>query len=159
MLLQFSNAAFGSGRTAATFEVEGFGNNANRQNTAFTRHAGDDGRGTRSGSTAHTGRNENKIRTLKLTIDFLSSFFCSFPADFRFGSGTQTPRQVWTELDATFSFRMGELLCVGVGNNKFHALEFGCNHVVNGVGTTTADANHGNPWRQFNMGIGSGCKV
>ena len=54
--------------------------------------------------------------------ELVCGFFRGGAADFRFGAGTKTLREMRAELDAAVSLAVHKLLRIGVGNDEIDAL-------------------------------------
>ncbi len=152
ILLQFVDAAIGRFRAATAFEGEGLGHHTHRQDATLSRHARDDRRGPRAGTAAHAGGDEHHMRAFQMPGQFVGGLLGGGAADFGLGARAQTLRQMWAELDAAIGAAVHQLLCVGVGDHEFDALQIERNHVVDGVGAAPADPDHRNAGREIGVG-------
>ena len=79
------------------------------------------------------------MRPLQHLLDLFAMLFGSGTTGRRLGACTQTRT---AELHAMTGQAVIECLCIGVGGDKLHAVHVLTNHVVDGVATSTTDADH-----------------
>src|SRR5690606_1129029 len=94
------------------------------------------------GAAAHSGRDENHVRSGDLGTDLIDSFFRSSFTDLGLRAGPQSFREIGAELYAMLRARRGQCLRIGVGDDEAHAAEAGGNHIVDGVAARAADADN-----------------
>ena len=61
-------------------------------------------------------------------------------------AGAQALGDADAELNFPFGHGLRQCLGVGIGDEEFHAFEFGLDHVVDGIASGAADADHGDAW-------------
>ena len=88
-MLQFRDPGFGNGHAVLTLELEGFGDNADRQNSGIPRCLGDDRSRTGTGAAAHASGDERHVTALQVVQNFVLGFLGSSTADFGFRPRTQ----------------------------------------------------------------------
>ena len=94
ILLQLLDALLGLTHPLAAFELEGFGDNTDCQNTSLTGGACNDRCRACSRTTAHSGSDKTHMHTVKMSDNFLNRFFGGASADMRLGACTQAFRQL-----------------------------------------------------------------
>ncbi len=138
-------------RAALTLEVKRPCNHAHSKNVAFTRHPGDYGRRSGSGATAHPSCDKQHVQAVEVLPNLLPALFGGATSDIRFRACTKSFREAWAELYAPAGTAVRELLRVRVCDNELDSLQIHRDHVIHGVGTTSADAEHCYPGSEVAM--------
>ena len=103
---------------------------------------GNDGSGSGTGSTAHTGGNEGHFGVGgQKCFDVVHTFDGGAFPDFGVGAGAQAFRQTLTQLDLRLHGAVLQRLCVGVANHKINAVDAGQFHEVDRIAAASAYAN------------------
>ena len=138
MLLQFGDAGFGD-LQALAFEHERLGDDRHGQDAHLARDFGDDRAGAGAGAAAHAGGDEHHVRALERLGNLCALFIRSLTAGFRLGAGAEAGLA-----ETQFLVRNAALqrLRVRVGRQEFNAHHAFANHVIDGVATGAADADH-----------------
>ena len=89
---QGGNALLGLCHLALAFEGKGLRDDADGQDAEVMRGLGHDGGCTRAGAAAHTGGDENHLRTLQGVGDLILAFLGSALADLRVSTGAAALR-------------------------------------------------------------------
>ena len=128
-----------------SFEGEGLGHDADRQNAAVPGAFGDDRRGTRSGAATHAGGDEDHMGPFEVPVDFVGRLLGGIHADLGMGPGTQPLGDGLAQLDPAIGLGERQMLRVCVGDNKFDAFETGIDHVVDRIPAGSADSENNDP--------------
>ena len=83
IFLQFGDALFGRAHALLALEGERLGDDADGEDVALARHAGDHRRRTGAGAAAHAGGDEHHVRVFEMPVQFIRRFFRRGLADFR----------------------------------------------------------------------------
>jgi hypothetical protein len=86
---------------------------------------------------------------IELLHNFFDAFFSRRPAHVGLCARAQAARQLGAELNAARGKIMPQRLIVRIGNDEFHALQIGANHIVNGIPASTTAADDRNTRAQF----------
>ena len=132
--------AFGLNPPLFPFKQEWLGHDGHRQRTQFGCQVGDDGRRTRPGTSAQSGRNENHVGPFQNLDDPVRILQGRTSADVGIGPGSETIGELGSDLQLRRRPGRLESLRVGIGHDEFNGLDAGVDHSVYGVGPTTANA-------------------
>ena len=121
-------------------EVEGLGDDADRQDALLAGGAGDHRCGAGAGAAAHAGGDEHHVGAADLLDDLLQGFFGGDAADVRPRAGAEALGDGDAELDAAFGAGLRQRLRVGVGDDELDALQRRADHVVDGIAAGAADS-------------------
>src|SRR5690606_29701423 len=111
---------------------------ADAQRTHLARHLGDDRRGARPRPAAHAGRDEDQVRTLDRTRDFVLVLLDRLAADLGARARAQPARQLLPDLDLDLRPRVLQRLRIRVDADELDALQLLVDHAVDGVAAATA---------------------
>ena len=125
---------------ALAFESEGLGDHGDGERPKFAGKRSDHRRGAAAGASAEAGGDENHVGAFQGFDDFLGIFQRGLAAGFGVGAGAQALGEFRAELQLGGRLRKPQRLQVGVGGDKFHALDLGADHAVDGVATAAAHA-------------------
>ncbi|MPM14630.1 hypothetical protein SDC9_60994 [bioreactor metagenome] len=140
--LERGNADFGVAHAHLAFKREGLGHDRNGQNTQLTRAFGNDSRGSRAGSAAHTGGDERHIRAAERFGNHFAALVRGFAADFRVRARAEAFGQLLADLNLNGCFCQIQRLLIGINRNEFNAPEAVLNHAVDRVAAGAADADN-----------------
>jgi hypothetical protein len=121
-------------------EVEGLGHHRHGEDVELLGDPGNDGSRTRAGAAAHARCDEHHVTAAHRCADLLQRLFGGGLTDLGLGSGAQPFCQGDAQLNAMLGGRSRKRLRVGVGDHELGTREPGCDHVVDGVASGTADA-------------------
>ena len=141
VLFQLVDAVHSLGLALVTLVLEGNGDNGHGEDAAFLGHLGDDRGGTRTGTAAHAGRDEEHLRAAvqHLPGNLVLGFQGGVAAGGRVCSGTQA---VLAQLDFHRHLAGLQGLRIGIAHNKTAPLDVLAVHVVHGVTAASAHAYH-----------------
>ncbi|EGG98372.1 hypothetical protein imdm_98 [gamma proteobacterium IMCC2047] len=142
VLRQRFNTFLGDFHALTAFKCEWLGNHRNRQNTHLTSYLCKNRRCTRTGSATHTCCNENHIGTFQHFGNACMIFDRRLAANFRISTRTQSFGGVSTQLQNRFCRDIFQCLRIGIGANKFYALNITRQHVVKRVTATSTNTNN-----------------
>ena len=140
---------FRGAHPALAFEVERLGDDAHRQDAHVARGFGDHGSSAGTGAAAHAGGDEHHVGAREMIAKLVDHFLRRGGADVRLRAGAEALGDLRAHLHDALRLRHRERLRVGVGDDEIHPLQSGGDHVVDGVATGAAYAEHGNPRLQF----------
>ena len=138
-VLELVKPSVGDAHPVGALEMERLGDHADREDALFARQLGDDRRSSGARAATHAGRDERHVAAVELLDDLVGPFLGGGAADLRARSGAEALRNVQTQLDLALGQRLSERLGIGIGDNAIDALEFGFDHVVDGVAAGAAD--------------------
>ena len=147
MLSQASNSLIGLTHPPATFESEGFGDDANSQCTTFLGDFCDDGRSAGSCAATHACGNEDQIGPLDGLLKIGPGFFSRFLADAGIATSAEPPCEGLTKLDAMHRSGLDQGLRISVQNPIGHPIEITDDHAVHSVAATTTNTDDFNAGR------------
>jgi hypothetical protein len=85
----------------------------------------------------------------QVVADYLDYLLCCGTAHFGLRAGAEAPGDLATHLDGARRLGQGERLRIGIGDNELHALQAGCDHVIDRIAAGAADSEHGDARFQF----------
>ena len=142
VVLQFLHTLIRLLAALFSFEHEGPSDNTDCERAKFLRDFGDDGRASRSSTTAHSRGDEDHVGAFKGADDFIVRLNGRAAADFGVGARAQAFGELASELNFPLGFIRRERLPVGVGHDELHAGEAAFDHGLYGVTAAAADADH-----------------
>ena len=142
-LLELCEAGFGDARALGTFEGEGQGDHADREDALFARHLGDDRRGAGARAAAQAGGDEDHVVGADPLADLVDRLLGGGTHDLGARPGPEAAGGGDAELNAVLGARCRERLGVGIGRQEVDSLEVRGEHVVDGIAARAADADHG----------------
>ena len=136
---KFGNAFFRLLHSSLTFKAEGFGYDTDGQNAEFPCRFRNDGSRTGAGAAAHTGGNEDHVRTGHELFYAFDGFFRASFTDLGVGTCALTFGDLLAD-DEFFSRAGGvQHLAVRVDGDKLDAADIGRDHAVDRVVSAAAD--------------------
>ena len=84
-----------------------------------------------------------------MVANFVDHFLRRGCADIRLRTGAEALRHLRAHLHDALRLGHGERLRVGIGDDEIDTLQSGGDHVVDGIATSAADAEHGDARLQF----------
>ena len=135
--LQLCQTSIRVGHAATAFKIEGLGHDTHRQNAHFLGNSRDHRCSAGACSAAHTRRNEQHVRARNGRANIFLRELGRFATLVGLAARAQTGS---TELDGPVRSAPAQGLCVGVGADKFHALNSAADHVANGIAATASHA-------------------
>ena len=139
LVLEVLDALFRATHATAAFEAEGLRDDGNREDAHFLGDLGDDGSSARSRAAAHASGDEEQMRAADGLGHLLALFLSCGRADFRPGTSAEARG---AELDVHVRTRTRQGLMVRVRGDKFDALRTMRDHVLDGIATAAAHADH-----------------
>ena len=144
LLEEFRDARFGEAHAALALEREWLGNNPDGENAMLARYSGYDGRCPGACTAAHAGGNEHHVCTGQMIADRIACLIGRRAPHFGLRASAKATGHLGAHLDDALGPRHGERLRVGICDDKFHALQPGHDHVVDGIAARAADPKHNN---------------
>jgi hypothetical protein len=132
-----------------TFELEGLGHNADRQNAQLAGGLSDDWGSTCTSTTAHTCGDETHMCAGKVIDDLFDALFRSGGTYGGPCACAQAFGHFQSHLDLCRGTRLLQCLCIGVRNNELGAIKLLLDHIIHGVTACATHTKYGNPWFQF----------
>ena len=139
---QVCDALLGQAHLALALKGEGLGDDADGQDAQVVGHLGHHRSRTGAGAAAHTGGDEDHLRTLEGICDLVLAFFRGALADLGVCTCTAALGQLGAQLHLGGSMVLGQSLLVGVHCDEFDALQAVTHHAVDGVAAAAAHADH-----------------
>src|SRR5690606_20905045 len=90
MAVQFIDAILSQTSATIAFEIERFGDHANRQDTLLASGASHHGSSTSTGTATHAGGDEHHVRAGKMIIDLVPAFLGRRATNFGMRACTET---------------------------------------------------------------------
>ena len=147
--LQLLDARLGAAHAARAFEQERLGHHAHGEHALLARDLGDDRGGTGAGAPAHARRDEAHVHAIERALDQGDGFLGGGAANLGAGARAKALRDIGAQLDAMLGDGDIERLRVGVGDDEINTLDFGGNHVGDGVSAGPAHTDHGDARTQL----------
>src|SRR5690606_11489956 len=142
VLTQFVDTDLCLKRLLLAFPAERHRDDADSEYIHVFRNLGDHGSCARTGSTTHSGGDEHHLGALKELTDLIFAFKgCGF-TNFRICATTKTFSEVGTDLKFVWHRAQVKSLCIRIANHEFDILDAQIEHVVYGVASPAAHADH-----------------
>ena len=139
---QLVDAGDGLIHAALALELEGLGDDGDREDTGLAGNIGDGGSRARAGAAAHAGRDEDHVGILKGLGDVIAALLGGALADLGIAAGALTVGQLLADLDLLVCAGNGQRLLIGIDGDILDALSTGFHHAVDDVVAGAADADH-----------------
>ena len=150
-MLQFFDTFIGRLHAVVAFEVERLGHHTDSQNIVLTDRTRDHRRSAGSRTAAHTGGHKHHMASGEILENIVKRLFSRRTANFRTRAGTKALCDCRSKLDRAARLRLAQRLRIGVCDDEVNALQFGLDHIVDGVSAGAADADDGDP--RFQLGL------
>ena len=133
-----------------TFEDEWNGNDADSQYTHILSDACNDRSSTRSGTTAHSGSDEDHLRTVaQHVLDIIFALLSSHHSPFRLVACTESLRNFTSEHQFHGDIRTLKRLIVGIAKHERYIVYPFFVHVRHSIAAATTNSNHFNDFRSI----------
>ena len=131
---------FGDSHASETFEVEGFGYDADGEGAGFFGYLRDSGRGAGAGSAAHAAGDEDHVGFAYDFVEVFPALLGGLGAQFGHTSDALALGELVADADLDGDVASDERLRVGVDYHVVHAGDALSVHSGDGVGAAAADA-------------------
>ena len=138
-ITECANTLYCARHAVFAFEIEGLGDDCNGENTEFLCNLGNDGSCAGTGTAAHAGSYEQKIRTAYSFGQRIAAFLSGCAADFGFSARTEAAGRLFTDLNLYACHGPCKSLSVGIYGNKLDSLQTVFDHAVYGIAACSAD--------------------
>ena len=140
LLAQFLDTSLGLHSPTSSLEREGPRDDTDREGTETARNLRDDRSSTRSGAAALTRRDEHHVGALDDLLDLVTVRLGCSATHLGVAASAQTTREVSADVELDVGIAHEEGLGIGVDGDELDALEADLDHPVDGIDTSTADA-------------------
>ena len=135
-------AGFGLFHLALSLKGEGLGDHAHGERAHVPGDPRHDGGCAGAGSAAHARGDEHHIGAFQGASDFLLALLGRALAHLRVSSCPEAPGELGSDLHPVGREGGFQCLDISVAGQEVHALEIGCDHVVDRVATASPDTDH-----------------
>ena len=140
LFLQAGHTLFRLGLPALALESERLRDHTDGEGSDGLGDPGDDGRAARARATAFACRDEDHVGAGERLLDLLGVVLGGAPAHLGIGAGAQAAREVASDIELDVGVGHQQRLRVGVDRDELDPAKAEFDHAVDGVDTTTADA-------------------
>src|SRR5215471_13082128 len=144
MPAQLAHALIGNVTALVAFHVERLRDYGYRENAELLRDLCNDGCSTRARAAAHSGCDEQHVRAFDEFNDAIAIFHRGLSSDLRVRSGAQSFRDVASDLQTHFHFRVLDRLRIGIDASELDTFDARRQHMRDSIATAAADPDHFN---------------
>ena len=123
-------------------ELEGFGDNADREDTGLVSQIGHDGSRAGAGAAAHTGGDKDHVRAFQCLGNGSPGLLGGLLANLGLGACAHAAGQLLADLDLVLADGFIQILLIGVDHDEVHAAYTGIDHAVDNIVAGAADTDH-----------------